>query len=68
MPAVERGLLDPGNSEQLRDLRVGAGLVPFIATDKGKDLRKISFAGGLLGYQRKEDETLLLLFWFPMRI
>ena len=28
VPAVERGLLDPRNSEQLRDLRVAAGLEP----------------------------------------
>ena len=47
--------------------RVSTDLFPFIAYDRGEDLVKWSFMGGLLGHERQGDAKTTRILYIPLR-
>ncbi len=47
--------------------RISTDVFPFIAMDKGKDLRKFSFMGGLVEFGKKDGTSNLKLFYIPLK-
>jgi hypothetical protein len=46
--------------------RVATDLFPFIALDRGPERWKFSFAGGLLGYERRGGSRQARFLWIPI--
>jgi hypothetical protein len=45
--------------------RTSVDVFPFIAYDRGPELKKFSFLGGFVGYERREDARTFKLLYIP---